>query len=140
MRWRPVGTVARAMVLVGVLLFVAGLGLALLPFDAESRRTGRSVACGTPLVAVGQVDAESALEGIGRLARAGAAPAAPPTAEALARVEALEGEVERFDACQRAAAWRMHVAGRVELVGAGLALFAVLRAARTAAPMAGARA
>jgi hypothetical protein len=89
---------------------------------------------------VGQVDAESALEGIGRLAQSGAAPAGPPTAEALARVEALEGEVERFDACQRAAAWRMHVAGRVVLVGAGLAFFAVVRAARTAAPMAGARA
>ena len=128
------------MLLVGAALCVAGVALALLPFDAESRRSGRSVACGSPLVAVGQVDAEAALEGIGRLAQAGAAPAAPPTAEALARVEALEDEVERFDACQRAAAWRMHVAGRVELLGAGLAFFAVLRAARAAAPMAGARA
>ena len=128
------------MVLAGAVLCVAGVALALLPFDAESRRSGRSVECGSPLVAVGQVDAEAALEGIGRLAQSGVAPAAPPTAEALARLEALEGEVERFDACQRAAAWRMHVAGRVELVGACLALVAVLNAGRTAAPMAGARA
>ena len=124
------------MVLAGAVLVVAGLGLTLLPFDAEPSTGGRRVGCGSPLVAVGQVDAATALEGIGRLARASGQAPPPPTEEALARLDVLEGEVERFDACQGAAAWRMHVAGRLELVGVGLALVAFLRAGRTPAPVA----
>lgn len=131
---------AWAMVLAGAALFVAGLALTLLPFDAESSASGRNVDCGSPLVAVGQVDAAAALEGIGRLARTSGEAPPPPTEEALARLVALQGEVERFDACQGAAAWRMHVAGRLELVGAGLPLVAFLRGGRRPAPMAGPRA
>jgi hypothetical protein len=121
------------MVLAGAALFTAGLALVLVPFDATSPTSGRNVDCGSPLTAVGQVDAGAALEGLGRLARTGARPSTPPTAEDLARIEALQGEVERFDACQAAAGWRMHVAGVLELVGAGLPLVAFLRAGRTSA-------
>ena len=131
---------ARAMVLAGAALLAAGLALVLVPFDAESSTSGRRIDCGSPLTAVGQVDAAAALEGIGRLARASGQAPPPPTEEALARLAALEGEVERFDACQGAAAWRMHVAGRLELVGAGLALVAFLGARRTPTRMAGAAA
>lgn len=99
-----------ALLLLALTMAVAAALFAALPLSRPAAGKDGALPCGPAATAVAQPDRSDSLAALGRLEPSGTPHGAAPTADDLARLEALERDVTRYRSCHQPASQRMLLA------------------------------